>query len=233
MKTQKPLIAIVVVLFLGALACSSISNFVATPTPLPTLTPVPTLTPTPIPVVVLFELADFTEDDCSFDSTESVDRFEENGQYHMVIKSSAYIGWSECTQEEFDDFVLETDMSQVSGPDINYYGVIFRFALDGNDFYLFTISGDGKYAFGIDGTERKETELLVDWTDSPAINQGAQTNHVKIVAVGNSILFYVNDQFLQEVHDDHLTTGTTGFVAGSLDEGNVHVSFDNLKVTEP
>jgi hypothetical protein len=216
------------------LACSAASGLVATPTPVPTFTPVPTSTPVPSPTPdpVLFEDSEFTNS-CNADSTTEVERFVENEQFHMIVKTSKYIGWTECTKVEFSDVIIEADAAQVEGPDNNMFGVIFRYGLEDDEFYVFAVSGDGYYVLTIDGIEHTEPEILVDWTESSAVNKSPQTNRLKVVAVGGSIEYYVNDQLLGEIQNDRLTTGTVGFFAGSNEEGGVHVSFDNLKIYEP
>jgi hypothetical protein len=216
------------------LACSAVSNFMATPTPVPTFTPVPTSTPpaSPTPDPVLFEDAEFTNS-CSTESTADVDRFVENGQFNLLIKTPKYVGWSECTKVEYSDIVIEADATQVAGPDNNMYGVLFRYDLSGNEFYVFAITGDGYYILSIDGSDHTEPDIITDWTTSSAINKGQQTNHLKVIVSGNSIQYFVNDQLLGEAQDERLTTGTVGFFAGTTDEGGVQVAFDNLKISKP
>ncbi len=149
------------------------------------------------------------------------------------VLTPLFVAWTKCTQVEYSDFILDVDATQVSGPDNNSYGVIFRYGLEAKEFYTFLISGDGFYVFTVDGADRDEPELLVDWTESSAINKGAQTNHIKIAAVGENMKYYVNDQFLGEVQDTRFGTGVVGFFTGSLDEGGVQVSFDNLVISQP
>jgi len=217
-----------VLILVTMLACSAVSNFMATPTPVPTQTPIPS----PTPDAVLFEDSEFASS-CNAESTTDVDRFVENGQFNLLVKTPKYVGWSECTQVEFSDIILEADAAQVAGPDNNMYGVLFRYGLDSDDFYIFAITGEGFYILAIDGAKHDELEIIVDWTESSAINKGQQTNHIKVVAIGGNIQYYVNDQLLGEAQDARLTTGTIGFFAGSTEEGGVQVSFDNLKISKP
>jgi hypothetical protein len=217
MKTSK-LISFSILLLVTTLACSTVTNFVATPTPVP---------------VVLFELSDFTDTSCDVDSTTDVERFVENGQINLRVLTPQYVAWTECASDEYADFVVEADATQVGGPDANAYGLIFRYGLDADEFYAFLISGDGLYALTVDGAKRDEAEFLVDWTESPAINKGAQTNHIKVIAIGPSIMYYVNGQLLGETQDARYSAGTVGFFAGSLEDGGVQASFDNLKISEP
>ena len=234
MKNIK-LVSFSALILMTMLACSAVSNLMATPTPVPTNTPLPSPTPMPSPTPVssvLFEDGEFTTS-CNDDDTADVERFVEGGQFHMRVITSNYVAWSECTKVEYEDFVIEVDASEVSGPDNNTYGVIFRYGLEASEFYTFVISGDGYYALAIDGPERTEPEMIVPWTESAAIKQGVQTNQIKVVAIGTNIKFYVNGEMLGEVENSSLSKGTVGFFAGALDEGNVQVSFDNLVISEP
>ncbi len=229
MKSSK-IISFSLLLLVTTLACSAVSNFAATSTPV-TL-PTSTLEPAPTPNPVLFEDSEFI-DSCNIESTTDVERFVENSQFNMRVVTPLYVAWTECTKIEYADFVMEVDAAQVSGPNNNTYGIIFRYGLDADEFYAFLISGDGFYVFTVDGAKREEPEFLVDWTESSVIKQGAQTNRLKIVAVGENMKYYINDQLLGEVQDIRFTTGTVGFFAGTLEEGNVQVSFDNLKISQP
>ena len=229
MKSSK-IISFSLLLLVTTLACSAVSNFAATPTSAPL--PTPTLQPTPTPNPVLFEDSEFI-DSCNVDSTTDVERFVENGQFNIRVLTPLYVAWTECTKVEYADFVLEVDATQVGGPDNNTYGLIFRYGIESDEFYAFLISGDGFYVFTIDGADREEPEFLVDWTESSVIKQGAQTNRLKVVAVGGNMQYYVNDELLGEVQDGRFATGTIGFFAGTLEEGNVQVSFDNLRISEP
>ena len=101
-------------------------------------------------------------------------------------------------------------------------------------YYYFAISGDRRYTLVYDNLDVEEpTTDLVSWRFSDAINPGKQTNRLKVVAIGNTIELYVNDQLLDTVQDDLLSQGSVGFLVSSSFEGGVQVSFDNLIVTAP
>jgi hypothetical protein len=237
MKSSK-IISFSTLLLITMLACFSISNLTAMPAPVSTSTSMPVSISTPLPLpsptpnIVLFEDNEFTNS-CTVESTTDVERFVENGQFNIRVLTPLFVAWTKCTKVEYTDFIMEVDATQVSGPDNNTYGVIFRYGLDAKEFYAFLISGDGFYVFTVDGVDRKEPEFLVDWTESSVINKGSQTNHIKVVAVGGNMKYYVNDQLLGEVQDSRFSTGTIGFFAGTLEEGGVQVSFDNLKILQP
>jgi hypothetical protein len=231
MKSSR-IISFSVLLLITMLACFATSNLATSTAPAPTSTPLPSPIPSPTPNPILFEDSEFTST-CNLDSTADVERFVENGQLNMRVLTPLYVAWTECSKVEYTDFIMEVEATQVSGPDNNTYGIIFRHGLDSKEFYTFLISGDGYYVFTVDGADSQEPEILVKWTESLAIKKGAQTNHIKVVAVGKSMKYYVNDQLLGEVQDTRFTTGSVGFFVGTLKEGGVQVSFDNLKISKP
>lgn len=242
MKSKLALPIAITFLVISMLACSAVSNLIATPTPVPTSTPIstptplPTRTPLPSPTgkASLFEATDFTSAGCfSLESTDNVERFAAGGAFHLKIKTPNFVGWALCKGHNFTDFVMEADATQVGGPDNNGYGIVFRYDTTQKEFYAFNISGDGYYALGIDGPNHDKPDMLVDWTASSAINKGKQTNHLKAVVVGGKIDLYANDQLLTTVQNTKLTSGEIGFFGFSPEGGGSEYSFDNLKVTAP
>jgi hypothetical protein len=239
-KNNKVFTISLIALTASTLACSAISNFVATPTPVPTVTPVSTVTPvptiTPQPGLSLFEETEFLRGGCFSTATdEDVERFDENGEFHMQVHTPNLIAWTICDEDPLDgDFVLEADVTTVEGPDNNVAGLVFRFNEDTNEFYNFSIGADGYYVLTKDGLEYTEPVFLVEWNTSSVINQGKTTNHLKVEVIGDTFKYYINDTLVGEVSDSSLPAGgQVGIISGTFDDGNVHVSFDNLKVSKP
>jgi hypothetical protein len=98
-----------------------------------------------------------------------------------------------------------------------------------NKAYLFTVYSQGGYGAGV--------SVGNDWQDvlapgpSDAVKKGNEKNHVKIVAQGDQIAFYANDQFLDSIADTTSASGRFGFFMWSK-EPNVQVAFDNLSVSK-
>jgi len=232
MKNNTRIYLFAALVLVVAMACSTVTNIGATPTPAPTNTPVATSTPIPSPTPsasVLFEDGEFI-DSCKTGGTDEVNRFVENGQFKMLISAPNIVAWTDCTEEEFSDFVFEVDATQLGGPDNNIYGVLFRYDTNIREFYVLAISGDGYYVLAVDGPDREEPYMLTEWETSSAINLGNATNHIKVEAVGSNISYYVNDQLLGEIQDSTLSKGIVGVFVGTLDEANVLVGYDNMKV---
>lgn len=193
-----------------------------------TSTPEPT-TPTPEPRVLFQD--DFEEEDPGWDigETEKVGRFFEGGQYHILIKIDRLRGWSDHPDlEVIDDFDLEVDVTQVSGPDNNQFGIIFRYK-DIDNWYAFMIAGDGYFKF--EGRDEGESFTIIKWTKAAAIKQGESTNHLRLIANGQIFSLFVNGELLAIVPDNTFRRGDIKLVVGSFSEPDVHIAFDNLTIT--
>ncbi|MBC7249373.1 MAG: DUF1080 domain-containing protein [Anaerolineae bacterium] len=201
-----------------------------TPTPSPTRPLLPTFTPTPTPIPgpVLYE-EDFTDPTDGWWTSKDAD-YEvayRDGEYVFHIVKDDYSVWS-WGGEYFTDFILSVEAGQKMGPLLNSYGVTFRFQ-DSDNFYRFSISGDGQYAIHrvLDG----EWEPLVPWEKSPAVNAGENWNLLRVACQGPYMNFYINDVHVADVIDDTFVGGDIGFyVSTSEDKGNLEVAFDNLQV---
>lgn len=156
-----------------------------------------------------------------------------DGSYFVRGEEDGTIVWGVASQE-FTDFVLDVDTTQVEAPsnDNNGYGVIARVQPGPEgDGYAFYISGDGYYT--IQKVVGGDYEPLVDWTTSPAINQGNASNHLHIVCDGPNLSLTVNGQFLAETTDNAYASGDIALAAGTLEAEPTEIRFDNVRVTAP
>jgi hypothetical protein len=150
----------------------------------------------------------------------------------IFVKSTNRLAWA-FAGHEFSDFHLTVDATQAAGPDDNMYGVLVRIT-DRDNFYRFSISGDGYYM--VDKRSNGEWELLTpEWPESDAIRTGTgSANVLEVVCRGETMTFLVNGMELTAVQDSDHRTGDIGLYAGTLYlEPDVEVHFDNLRITEP
>jgi len=103
------------------------------------------------------------------------------------------------TRVHFSDFDLRVRLFASDGPIDNGYGVIFRFqdndnALIADDrYYAFQISSDGYYRL-VRRTDGEEREVST-WIPSAIVHPGLNvTNVIRVVALGDTFRFFVNDQ---------------------------------------
>jgi tetratricopeptide (TPR) repeat protein len=217
------LIAVLTVILVALLASRGNLPLLRRPTPEPPVLPTPA-----------FPLAwqdDFSTPEGGWiedSDLQSVKKYE-NGQYHILVNARELFIWSTAGQD-FADFMVEVEATQVSGPNDNGYGLLFRLQ-DEQHFYRFDISGDGFYLL----SRRLENQwvTLIDWTASPFIHKGQATNRLKVICQGSQISLYVNNRHLTDFSDVSYSHGDIGLFAGTLSQGGVHISFDNLKVWAP
>ncbi|MBC8248559.1 MAG: hypothetical protein H8E90_02675, partial [Anaerolineales bacterium] len=191
---------------------------------------VPTPTPIPTPTEALVFEDDFSDNSAGWLEVDAPVRklWIEGGEYHYMVKTgwegASEYGWLE---KRYSDFVLTTVARQVDDL-AGYYGLAFREDDAAVSYYYFIVSGDGYYAVG--KRMGREWINMVDWTFSPAINQGQGENILQVVCVGDKISAYVNDQELATVRDDTFAEGYLGLLVGAFDEPGVHVAFDWVMV---
>lgn len=130
----------------------------------------------------------------------------------------------------FDDFVLEVDARQRSGPADSSYGVLFR-SNGADQFYRFDVTGNGLYLAERRNADGTWTPLTGDWKSSAVINQGLNVaNRLKVIANGPELSFFVNDILLEQVTDSTYSSGFIALDAGTFAGANLQVSFDDLVV---
>jgi hypothetical protein len=161
-------------------------------------------------------------------SDPEVEILYNDGGLGIEIKVIDRVAWSTANRTVADG-IVSVDATPVGGPDDNAYGLVLRH-IDDRSFYRFEISSDGFYAIQAPSGSFG-WEPLVDWTESPVINRGRETNRLKVEMKGPLMVFYVNDVELARVEDDRYEAGDVGVIAGTFyTEPGTNVIFDNFSV---
>ena len=148
----------------------------------------------------------------------------------LWINSPSFSSWM-LSGQAYENVIVEADSVRLEGPRENMYGLTCRASEDGN-FYFFIISSDGYYAIGI----MQEGGFSLLGQDMMAYNaailpEGA--NHLRFDCINSTLSGYVNGQMVAVTGDGTFTSGDTGIIAGSFDQGGVVVSFDNFIIYKP
>lgn len=150
-----------------------------------------------------------------------------NGEYHALVKKpKMMLPWPR--QDIYTDCILEVAAGQVSGPDKNVYGLVFRHQ-DGDNYYALLVSSEGRYGL-LKLVAGQWTFLEGDYIASPYIKKGNGANHLQVIAQGSQITVFINDQQVTSIRDTTFAEGQVGLAFGSFEEPNVHVRFDNFRV---
>ena len=243
MKRSRYFLVIALLLAVTLVACGSPATPFFTQTPLPTNTPAPTATlipPTSTQPPQTEFLINASEFPSCFDQEGGAEwkafgnGVGENGKIYMIVIKPPYGFIDPCTEQTFSNFTFEADATLIdpSGSVSNtYYGLVFRQDFDTNQDYQFLIGGDGGATLVVDdGPSRREN--LVAYTQIPQINKVGEINHLKVVAVGNTLKAFVNDTLVGEVQDATIASGTISFFLQNGDTKEQQVVFEHAKVTK-
>lgn len=199
-----------------------------TNTPAPSPTPEPTDTPaaTPTPAGVVFT-DDFESGEQRWQLRDDSDGVVDyvDGALQMEVTAENLIIWT-LADQEVDDFAFEVDATWLDGPDLNDFGILFRYQ-NGDNHYRFLVDSEGQYA--LQKYEDGELVHLIPWGPSRALNLGTKANRLAVVALGNRIAIYANGRLLNIITDDSpsIRRGDLGLAAGVFDEPGLKVAFDN------
>lgn len=156
------------------------------------------------------------------------------GVLQMTTSQPGEIWWTNPGRD-FNDVIITTQATQISGPDDNAYGVICRYQDEAN-FYIFLISGDGYYAIGKYQTGSPQIIYLTEggeYVFSDVINQGAATNQIRATCQGNQLSLAVNGIPLATVSDPTFVRGDVGTAISTLQPGTSVIQFDDFQVLAP
>ena len=153
----------------------------------------------------------------------------EDGVYRMQMAGGGY-NWA-LNAQIHQDVVIEVYGSQLSDYANNAYGVVCRADPGGSgDGYYFYISGDGYWS--IRRAQGRTVTPLVDFTQSDAVHRDQSINLIRALCIEDYLALYVNEQFVGDVRDRAFSSGVAGFSVAVPQDGDIDVSFDNLRIIE-
>lgn len=192
------------------------------------LTPNRTVVATPVlPASFVAFDADFFGDPCPLFEGDNETRAYACGfgEYTMLHKQpSTRYSYDDA---EYADAVLEATGYLKQGSGKYEYGVIVRGNTEGTQYYVFTVTNDGKYNVAL-YKDDKYTDLI-PYTESTYVNTGTEANKFRVVMSGTQLIFYLNDEFIGIVPDNTLGHGVVGLFFYN-DTAGTQVGFDQLTI---
>lgn len=156
-----------------------------------------------------------------------------DGRLLLAVNTPATVQYVTLENRVFSDFIVEVDATQVGGSAGSSYGLLLRMAAPGQ-FYRFEITGNGEYVVERHDGPANWVRLTDDWQSSDAILQGTDvTNHLRVIAAGGTFSFYVNDTLLAQIADNTYAAGAIALDAGTFNQSELQVAFDNLVINIP
>lgn len=166
----------------------------------------------------------------SDDEFANITRKITDGKYTWDVSAKqSVIAWVAADTKAVSNFHLTVELKQVSGSDQSDYGLVFREDPDSN-LYYFGIDNEGFFCLlNYDG----EWTDMIEFTKSSVILPG-ETNRLTVIADGPHFTFFINDQYVGKMTDDHIPTGTAA-VAVELFEADLQAvfEFDNFELRTP
>lgn len=153
-----------------------------------------------------------------------------NGVYRMNVTGANKTIWAN-PYKNFTDVSVEVDATLVSGTVNNDFGLICRYK-DMDNYIKAEISSDGYYGI-VKKVNGEKTNLTGSYVRTELVKQGNTTNHIKLDCVGSTITFYINGTQANSFTVTELTSGDVGLIAGTYDEPDTEITFDNFVVYQP
>jgi len=183
----------------------------------------------PVTAKVIYQ-DDFSDSESGWPTGENFREayYYQNGKYWIEIKPSQH--YRPVTRgSNLENIILQIDARVERSSSDGEFGVVCRFQ-DENNMYYFVITQDGYYA--IYKYMDAEWYPLIEYTQSAQLANKRETT-VTASCIGNTLSLAVDGRLLGEAQDSSFSEGQYGIFAGTYNNGNSIVSFDNLIVSQP
>ncbi len=132
------------------------------------------------------------------------------GTYHVLVKQTDFLQTCQSTSLAYDNVTFQVDVYLLSG---NTAGLNFR--SNGSQGYDFEITGKGNFFLRRYDSSSQFMDII-PLKKSKAILLGGQKNTLTVIADGSDLQLYINGSFVGEQQDSTYSSGSLGFVAGTL-----------------
>ena len=155
----------------------------------------------------------------------------QDGEYRILSKDDDYFYWSDAPTCARENYSVEVDARWAGDSGISY-GLLIGNNIDFDRMYSLEVNAEYQ-VYSLYYWDGFNWETLVQWTDSPYINAGTASNHLKATRNGNQIAFEVNGNVLGTWAGGKITGPTyTAVMSAPYDgEPNSDARFDNYRIS--
>ena len=147
------------------------------------------------------------------------------GALHASVSQAHFYVPCFAHATKFANFAFQAQMNILKGDE---GGLIFRANEATSQFYVFRITQDGNYSLYISQNDKNSVPIAED--SSSAIKTGpGQNNILTLIVQNNSILMYINQQFVGSANDGTYKAGEIGVFAGDSTNAT-EVAFSNVRI---
>jgi hypothetical protein len=143
----------------------------------------------------------------------------------LTFNSPNLLSWSQLPISP-TNYYVEADATITTDIDQAEYGIIFNY-VDAQNFYLYAINNGSRYS--VWQLANNSWVMIYDWADSGALLSGnGSTNRLGLLVQAGSLTLTANDEVLAEITEDNEASGGIALAAGTFDEQDLTISFDNV-----
>jgi hypothetical protein len=202
-----------------------------------TATPEPTSTATPEPRVIFED--DFEPGDSEWFLGEMPEGSSQisNGQLAIEVQEPAWVIWASHPELDLlDEYVLDMDISYVSGPTDATGGIAFRCNQEGEEWLVLGLDADGFFSVWRetwdDYTELLEFAEVIPWVQTNAIARGQAINHVRLIDESRGVTVYINEELVTSFPYASVRPGCPLLFVQTFEQEGATWVFDNVTVRE-
>ena len=149
--------------------------------------------------------------------------------YHAIVDKAGYYYPCIATKTSFSNFTFEVQMTIKQGDNSTSGGLIFRASPNDRQYLLF-LDTQGNYDFEVSVDRTGTNSRIVKRGQVTGFTTGLYLVHtLGVVANGNQISLYVDQQSVMQLTDPTYTSGEIGILAYSAGS-TADVAYNNLKV---
>ncbi len=133
--------------------------------------------------------------------------------FTLELKKQNCLAWVTSRLYKYRDFILEGRISIDKENGYSAAGFIFR-SINDENLYYFLISNKGYFRFDV--IFNRNPIHLIEWTECPLL--GKKEVDLRVIAHGSVFSFFIDDEWIAEIHDETIPEGSFGFAAQNFSE---------------
>jgi S1-C subfamily serine protease len=162
-------------------------------------------------------------------SDENVSSYFSQEKFFLQVNPASYSFWVPLIATSYENIVINVDVNIEQAAHDGDIGVLCRYK-DPDNHYALEVSEDGYYTIWkrVNG----EVIYIVEWAQSDLIPTDGSPFVLNASCDGAQFSVGINGNLLATGTDTDFSSGGVGIIAGTWDNPNLVVSFDNFEVVE-
>lgn len=162
-------------------------------------------------------------------SDETVSSYFSNEKFFLQVIPEQYSFWVPLETSLYENIVINVDVNIEQAAHDGDIGVLCRY-IDADNHYALEVSEDGYYTIWkrVNG----EVIYIVQWAQSDLIPTDGSPFVVNASCDGAQLSVGINGNLLATGTDTDFSSGGVGMIAGTWENPNLTVSFDNFEVIQ-